>query len=1061
MYLKEVEIFGFKSFPDKTTLKFESGITVIVGPNGCGKSNVLDAIRWALGEQSPKSLRGTKMEDVIFNGTQNRLPLNYAEVTLLFSNEDKALNLEFEEISITRRLFRSGESEYLINNSPARLKDIQELLLPVGLGEGSYSFISQGSVENIFSYKPEEKRIIFDEASGILKFKEKKKEVLRKLEEVDNNLLRIEDIITEVKRQKDSLHRQVERARKYQEIYEELKVTERKIAILKIKELNKEKEALLNELNNLNAQDKEKESLLKELREKIQMKEKELENLRNQVQLNNSQVFEISSEISGFEHRIESNKKMITELQNRLENIKRSSALYSERKVQQQERIKSLKKELGLIDNNFLEKKNKIEELSKEIEKKLEENRRKALFIKEANQKILSLEEERVSFSNSLIDIQSQVTSLSSRKKRLLVEVAKSETEVREFEVKFSEIEKQVHEFQVKFESFKKDRKELLSKIENCKKEIDKLTEEKLGKEKELAIISSQLEFLKELRVRYEEFPQTQDITIILDKEISFLPSVILAHVDKDSLLGEGFPLKIRTQARIIPQKVEEMTARLYQLKEEIEALQNQLDNNFKQLSFLEEELRSKEEAFREEEKEFSRVKEIEKNSKETLERLKEEKSLVEIELKDTQEELNTLFSREEQLKSALSERDSRLKELEHSIGEAQEIIKRNEIEIKNLEIEITRLNTEIISLEEDKKSKQNTLEIFLKDLESLESEIANLNKESLEIEDKITSSENENQDFLKQIENKEKERDSLKESIEKLKSQQEDLFSEKQTISEESELVQKELEEIRETAHQLRLKIQNLDFNQSKVVSDLQQLYSVELNLEELDSVEESLPELQTQEETLKRRLKYLGTVNLASLEEYKELEERFNFLNTQRQDLLSSKEALKKAMNKIKKTSSEKFIEAFQKIREEFKSLFRFLFGGGKAEIYLLDESDPLESGIDIIVQPPGKKLQSVSLLSGGEKALTAIALIFAIFKFKPSALCILDEIDAPLDEANVDRFNYLLSEFAENSQFIIISHNKKTISKASVLYGVTMQEQGVSKIVSVKFTETPVSP
>ena len=582
-----------------------------------------------------------------------------------------------------------------------------------------------------------------------------------------------------------------------------------------------------------------------------------------------------------------------------------------------------------------------------------------------------------------------------------------------------------------------------------------------MNKEKELAIISSQLEFLKELRVKYEEFPQTQDITIILDKEVPFLPSVILARVDRDSLLEEGSSLKMRTQAKIIPQKVEEMTTKISQLKGEVEAIQNKLDNNFKQLSFLEEELKAKEEAFREEEKEFSRVKEIEKNSKETLERLKEEKSLVEIELKDTQEGLNTLFSQQEQLKSAFSERDSQLKELEHSIKEAQEIIKRNEIEIKNLEIEMTRLNTEIISLEEDKKSKQNTLEIFLKDLETLESEIANLNRENSEIENKITSSENENQDFLKQIENKEKERGFLKESIGKLKSQEGDLFSQKRTISEESELVQKELDKIREKVHQLRLKIQNLDFNQSKIVSDLNQLYSIELNSEELDSIEESLPELQTQEETLKRKLKYLGTVNLASLDEYKELEERFNFLNTQRQDLLSSKEALKKAMSKIKKTSSEMFIEAFQKIKEEFKGLFRFLFGGGKAEIYLLDESDPLESGIDIIVQPPGKKLQSVSLLSGGEKALTAIALIFAIFKFKPSALCILDETDAPLDEANVDRFNYLLSESAKNSQFIIISHNKKTISKASVLYGVTMQEQGISKIVSVKFTETPASP
>ena len=1062
MYLKELEIFGFKSFPEKTKLRFEPGITVVVGPNGCGKSNVLDAIRWALGEQSPKSLRGTKMEDVIFNGTQNQPPLNYAEVTLLFSNEDKALNLEFEEISITRRLFRSGESEYLINKTPARLKDIQELLMPVGLGEGSYSFVAQGSIENILSFKPEEKRIIFDEAAGILKYKEKKKEALRKLEEVDNNLLRIEDIIAEVKRQRDSLHRQVERAKRYQEIHNELKEVERKIAGLKLRELNKEKTFLSEEINNFNTQEKEKGFLLESFQKELKKKEEELINLRKHTQECESQIVGISSEISTYHHKIELNRQRVSEWKLRLENISQSSSLYSQKKTQQRERIDSLKKEILSIENSFSNKKDRTVEVERKIEEKLKENKEKSLFIKEANQKILGLEEQRVSFSNNLIDIQSQINNFTSRKKRLLMELAKSDTELKDFESRFLEINKQLKDFQLKIEGFKEERQKLLSKIEECKEKLNELTQQKLEKEKELVIVSSQLEFLKELRVKYEEFPQTQEITIILEKDLSFFPSVIVAKVDRDSLLEENTSLKIKTQAKIIPQKIEEMQERFSVLKSDIEDLQTQLENISKTSLSFEEELRKKEEIFREEEKEFLRIKEIERNSKENLERLREEKLLIESELKETDEELNNLYSKDKEFKELLSAKEAEIKRLEELIGQAQGVIRNNEIEVKNLEIEIARLNTEINSLEEEKKDKLRTLQIFLKDLESLEGEIRGLELESSEIKEKIDVSLKENQDYLREIQTKEKEKEILKEKLEELRKGQTNLELEKQSILEKIGAIQKEVEEVRKNIYELRLKVQNLDFTQEKIISELNQIYSLEVKLEELCSlqIDGSLEALQTQAEALRRKLKYLGSVNLGALEEYKELEERFNFLEGQRQDLLSSKDSLKKAINKINKTSSQMFVETFQRIRDEFRSLFRFLFGGGKAEIYLLDEENPLDSGIDIVVQPPGKKLQNVSLLSGGEKALTAIALIFSIFKIRPSALCILDEIDAPLDEANVDRFNYLLSEFSKTSQFIIISHNKKTISKASVLYGVTMQEKGISKIVSVKFTETPVS-
>lgn len=1064
MYLKELEIFGFKSFPKKVTLKLESGITVIVGPNGCGKSNIIDAIRWALGEQSAKSLRSTKMEDVICNGTEKNPPLNYAEVTLTFSNEDRALDIDFGEVSITRKLFRSGESEYYLNQSLVRLKDIQELLSSIGLGEGSYSFVAQGTIENILTYKPEEKRVIFDEAAGILQFKDKKREALRKLQDTDNNIIRLEDIITEVKRQRDSLQRQVQRARRYQEIKNQLNEVERKIAILKLRDVSQKKDSLCSQLDNLTSEEEEKDKLHKSILSQINEKDRELENLKKTSQNLNAQVITANSEISSLTHTIEVNKQRVTEFKQRLENIKTNHSLFLQRRLEQQERIDFLKQELASMDGVREDKKKTITYATQTIESKTNENKEKNHFIKTENSKILSLEEKKVGILNSLIDAQAQLNTFSARKRRLLMEVAKSESEFGEFQARFSVLHDNIKNIEKEVNSFRDNYQQVFISINNFEQTLDKLSQAKVEKEKQILLLTSQLEFVRDLKVRYEDFPETQEVTIVLKKDLIALPSIIVARIDENLEQNEvEGNFRIKTQAKVISQGAQELGRKIERVGGELDKITLQIQKEKENNLAARERKKELSQALQDKEKEFFRLKETENSFRENLTRLNEEKELVQLELKETEEELGSLNVKEKELKNNLSQEESHLSDVQESIKQAQVIIRKNEEDIKNLEIDVSRLNAELSSLEEEKKTKSETLSIFKRDSESIQSQINSFEQENLDMDNKIRSCLEENENLVVQIQAKSKDIQESKLRLEEYKQKQDDCILEQKNLSSRLEQLQAEIDQIRQNIYDKKLEVQNLEFQETRVLTDLRQVYGVELNLEEvsLSSIEETSEFLTKEEQDLQRKLKYLGTVNLGALEEYEELNQRFEFLDRQREDLFTSKATLKKAIAKINKISREMFMEVFMKIQDEFKKMFRFLFRGGKANIFLLDEENVLESGIEIAVQPPEKKLQNVTLLSGGEKSLTATALIFAIFKVKPSPICILDEIDAPLDEANVDRFNHLLSEFAKRSQFILISHNKKTISKADVMYGVTMQESGVSNIVSVKFSEFQETP
>lgn len=1064
MYLKSVEIYGFKSFARKTTLKFERGITVIVGPNGCGKSNVLDAIRWGLGEQSPKSLRGNKMEDIIFNGTEKELPLNYAEVTLTFSNQNRAFDIGFEEVSITRKLFRSGESEYYLNRSLVRLKDIQDILLSVGLGEGSYSFVAQGTIEHMLTAKPEQKRVIFDEASGILKFKERKREVLRKLEDTDNNLIRLEDIITEVKRQRDSLHRQVQRAERYQQVQGELRETEKKISGLKLQELGLKKQALEKELKSFSTREEEKQEEIKKKQAGLEEITLNLEQLKVQQEESSAKVFSSESEINNLTHQIEVNKQRIIDFQDRISSIKSNTAVYSQRIIEQKERIVQIEKEIEFIDANYRDSESNIKSSAELIEQKLAEIKDNHKLIKENNQKILELEEKRVVASNSLIDIQSRLNAFLARKKRLLLEISKSDSELGDYEEKYSKLKRDIETIEAKKTELEDRKSEVSSSIEDIRQSKEKISADRDEKEKELLSLSSQLEFMKDLKTKYEGFPDTGDVTILLEREMTEIPSVIVAKIDKSLERDEELSLfRVKTKAKVISQGLGRIEDKIKKLKGEIDSLNTQI-SGFQEKALSSQQNRDEiGKLLQDKERDLLRLKETENSYKENLNRLKEERELIDLESKEAEEEIASLREKEARSKEELSGKDGEINLVKEAIKSSEDKIREGESAAKELEINIAKLKTLLSSLEEEKKNRAETLNIFSRDLDTAVKQLEGLEAESLELQSKITLRAEENDNFVSEIEAKSKSVEQFKEEASLLADKDKKLNSESRSLSEGIKALSVELEEIRKKVYDKKLDMQNLEFEESKVVTDVKQLYGVDLDIESVkaEKIDEPLSELLSQEEDLQRRIKYLGSVNLSAIDEYKELNERYEFLDSQRKDLLDSKDALKKAIAKINRTSRQMFLDVFNNIREEFKKLYRFLFGGGRAEIFMLDENNVLESGIDIVVQPPGKKLQSVNLLSGGEKSLTAMALIFAIFRIKPSPLCILDEIDAPLDETNIGRFSHLLSEFAKKSQFIAMSHNKKTISQADVMYGVTMQESGISKIVSVKFSESSPEP
>ncbi|HPT07618.1 MAG TPA: AAA family ATPase [Candidatus Omnitrophota bacterium] len=1080
MYFKKLEIVGFKSFYNKTTLDFEPGITAIVGPNGCGKSNIFDSMRWVLGEQSVKALRGTTMEDVIFNGTEKKEALGMAEVTLTFDNGKRFFSVDHHEVAITRRLFRSGESEYLLNKAPVRLKDIQELLLGTGIGAESYSLIQQGKIDLVLSSRPEDRRLVFDEASGISKYKSQKRETMRRLEDTELNLARVNDIITEVKRQIGSLERQANKARKYRESFEELKTKELNCAAIQKKSLLAQKDEIQRNLQELEAAETK-------LLDEITTQETSIASHQAELKAIEEEILRIRNEVSSLENttgrnreHIAFNKERIFELEEAVKRLETQREQTKARLTLDEEKLNSVRNEYKTIEQHVQEKSTILKAQETELATLTNSVKVSLEAIAQTKRTILDILSRISATKNEIQDAASRKHVHVARQKRLELERAKLTEETSTIEETLSVsaqevagLERQFSDLNGKINAVKQESEREKISLEEIKSRIENLEKQKIS-------LQSQKEFLEQLKMKYEDIGESMNAMVYLDKLPTEKLSGLVIKIsdyhnpgpqEQSSNDGQGF--KISGEAKPIDLDTSRINERISQIESEIEQLLKEksakevhtqnLTNSIEELS---KETRTQEINLANKRTQFGNV-------QEQYNKLKNEQEILSLELTDVQQEIVKLDDKISVTQTHLVELDSEQKRLEDSILAEQNAIAKNNGLKETALVLITQVKTELEALQKRIESDAATLRILedtyrqdQETMQSIETQIGESIERKESMAHEIDTLQQKIVDASTAIEN-------FAGSLTHAQAQHQELVDGTSDVVKKIEADRTTMDALKKRLYELQMGNKDLDFKYMSIKERILQGYKIDIDtvMETTEGLEESslIDEIQK----LKDRVDSYGSVNLVAIEEYDELKKRYDFLTQQQTDLVNAKTALHEAILKINRTTRKMFLETFERVKVEFKNYFKLLFNGGDCQIYLMDEQDPLESGIEIICRPPGKKLQNILLLSGGEKSMAAIALIFAIFKVKPAPFCVLDEIDAALDEANVDRFGRLLQEFVDTAQFIVITHNKKTIANANCMYGITMEESGISKIVSVKFSQnkakqtpaqedtTPVTP
>lgn len=1185
MHFKQIEIVGFKSFADNTVIELDSGITSVVGPNGCGKSNILDAMRWALGEQKAKALRGAHMQDVIFNGSEERAPMSMAEVTLTFDNADGALPIDFAEVQITRRIYRSGESEYLINKAQCRMRDVQELFMDTGIGTNAYSMIGQGKIGIVLSTKPEDRRYLFEEAAGIIKYKARKRVAVRKLDQAEQNLLRLGDIIHELERQMKSLKRQVNAAIRHRELTDELKEFEVRASWLKqaflqeqIAELRtnfeaaqKKYESENTEMNTLEAKHEqvslsklEIDRVLHARREGVHEIEVEIEKIERQIALIKQQItFSIEQHDKAINEK-DSLSTRAEELQNHFE----SGALKTDGLKTEHARVKVV------IESKQAEQATVIQDVAA-ADRVLEQVRAKSV---ETMGKRAKNETAIETLTVSISNIEEQLQVLYKRQE---TDSLRNEELVREIETKeHSETEEKAKLGTLEGElvDSKRRQAELVQEINTVNTEWQNLRESKSSTD-------ARLKSFRELRDSYDGFahgvkaimlaknndnPQIQGVLgpigdlISTEKEyeraleavlggsinniaieradqakgairylkehmagrVTFLPLDTIRSGNRDDMsrvagkpgvIGPAldvveFDPKLRPIMEyvfyntVIVETIDD-AIRLAQSKDPIPRMVSKdgevvsasgavtggrTQHESRGLIGRSAEIGELEAQVQQFEQEIGTIATKGKELSETLEtanqlvtRLSDEEqaqrrvlSTLEVEIKQANVDLLALT---ESSKTINTSRD----ELYARRDGFEETRKANQATATTMESEEEALQRETADAQEHASHVRQKQSELASELSDIRVTLANLTKTleeneresqrfQREREQALTEMERRDQVIAQFKENQATLENDIKDNVERVKAMSEnkdearkkvnEAENQRQALLDESDALDKQLKVLRESVRatqaavhkheiDLRHNEDQLSFFQERILEEYH-IALGSLTLEHVGTDELSEKDRDALVASTRKQLERLGNVNLMAIEEYDALTERFDFLVAQEEDLRKAKDALLGVIQRIDETIKEMFLATFNAVAENFRGYFRRLFDGGQARIYLLDENDPLECGIEIEARPPGKKPQSIALLSGGEQAMTAIALLFSIFKAKPSPFCVLDEVDAPLDDANIGRFIDMVEEFAENTQFVVITHNKQTMAKANALYGVTQQERGVSQIVSVKF-------
>lgn len=1180
MYLKRLELYGFKSFADKTVLEFMPGITSVIGPNGSGKSNISDAIKWVLGEQSMKSLRGAKSEDIIFAGTQNRKSLGYAECSIVFDNQDAKLPIEYSEITVTRRIYRSGETGYFINKTPCRLKDILELFMDTGIGKEGYSIIGQGKIDEILSNKSEDRRHIFEEASGIVKYRVRKQETEKKLEQTKLNLLRINDVLSEIEGKIEPLKAQSEKAKKFLDLREELKNIEISLFLYNI-DIAKEKiEVISKDFNILHEQlvtEENKKEELQQLKEKLKQ---ETENLNIQIETLQNIGFEstnkierLNSEINVAKERIEANKENYDRYWKEIEELKIKSKKLIEEKEQKTSKKQNLfenkkkferelnqkQKELNELTSKLSEKELQIEEEKQKVEfntdlryEKLNQmntqnanfenlEKREKIIKEELSNVISELDEQRMN-KTEILKTFTEIEDAREKVKKAMEEITQKKEEsnqkIVQYDSAIHQLENDVrikqarHQFLTETErekeGYNKSVKALLLDCEKnanlakgmhgvlanllvvskeyktaiemslgqglqnivtdteetAKKLVEYLRENNLGRASFLPISSMKGKKLEKINqknitgvigiasdlVKYDSIyeqiilnllgrtvvVENMDVAIALARQNSYSFKIITLKGDVVNPSGSitGGSVATRT-VNILGRKEEinQLAKEIQKQKEKLQTIQTEKEEYVASIENILEEAAGLEKQIADTEIMYATEKQKVVLLEENIAKLEIRRNRLKEEQQKNIEEKQNITLIKQTIEKEISHIEEENRQLNQVIAEFVTLNSDSQKYIDDLNFNITNLKISVSSFDESQSSIDEIVQRIEQEMQNNRTSMEN--KKQLRL--KILQ---ENEELTQSIQNTITQIQIVKEEVNNSSTKVEELKKIRIAKNEEQNKTEDTQKQQSQIIDNLKEQITKIEFKKSKIELEMENTINkmwedYELTPNQITQYEkpENIALTTKKVNCLRNEIKELGSINIDAIEEYKQTSQRYDFMCEQRLDLENASAKLKKMITEMTINMKEQFTSQFKLINQNFKETFVQLFGGGQAELKLTDEDNVLECGVDIEVQPPGKKLQNMMLLSGGEKAFTAIALLFAILKINPAPFCVLDEIEAALDDVNVYRFADYLKQFAKQTQFLIITHRKGTMEVADTVYGITMEENGISKLLSIK--------
>ncbi len=1179
MYLKRLELQGFKSFADKTVLEFMPGITSVIGPNGSGKSNISDAIRWVLGEQSMKSLRGSKSLDIIFAGTQNRKSLGFAEASLVFDNADGSLPIEYTEVTVTRKIYRSGETGYYINKVPCRLKDVLELFMDTGIGKDGYSIIGQGKIDEILSNKSEDRRHIFEEAAGIVKYRVRKAESEKKLEHTKLNLLRINDILAEIETNIEPLKIQAEKAKKYLNLREELKNIEIGLFLYNIEKYKKELEDIVKDEEIYKTQCNDEEGRLERIKALKEELKSEIDHITESIEEMSNLGFEskkeiemLNSDINVSNTRIENNKQNRERFEKEIEELTERIKELEDEKKQKEEKKENLKQNREKFAKELEEKEKELAEITKKLSsKELEMEEHKKTVEENTDKKYelqASISEQDINYQN----YQKRQTQIKNEMTGNISELDNTRMKKEEIANEFYEIESKRNKILTDLEEVNKEKQEADRKIKDFDSKINMLSGEKRIKESKLKfLIETEKEkegYIKSVKTLLKDCETTKELgkgmygvlaniievpeeyqtaiemclgsslqNIVTENEedakrliehlrknnlgrASFLPITSVKGKKLDRIKGKntgiigiasdliryskkyeniilnllgrtvivqdmdtairvakdnGYSFRIITvegdvinpSGAITGGSVAKKTVNILGRGKEIEKLQKEIKKLEEQIQKLEKEKETYQESIEHVlekassfEKELQEIEITYATGKEKINSIEENITRLETRLNKLKEENKKIEEqKEESIKNKtefqeqiqeINEENEKLKKI---ITEFAELNKDNQKYVDDLNFDITNLKISVSSFDESESSIEEIQE-------RIHSEIESTNKSIENKKTQIEQIKQDNFDLEKAIEEIKEKIEKIKEEVKNSGSKIEELKEKRTQKNEKLAEQEQEINSKLKIIEDLKSQMVKVEVKKTKLEEDINEIINKmweEYELTPNNVVDYRKPEnvqlTREKVKDLRNEIKELGSVNVDSIEEYKNLKDRYDFMCEQRVDLESTMAKLRKIISDMTSIMKEQFKEKFELINKNFAEVFKELFGGGTASLRLEDKDNILECGIEITVQPPGKKLQNMMLLSGGEKAFTAIALLFAILKINPAPFCVLDEIEAALDDVNVYRYAEYLKKFSKNTQFLVITHRKGTMEAADTVYGITMEENGISKLLSMK--------